>query len=52
MDFLFISFFFGNDFFHGIRCLEMNKNNMDDLLRIYFEARRQIYKGRIVNSEI
>jgi 5'-3' exoribonuclease 1 len=49
-DFLFISFFFGNDFFHGIRCLEMNKNNMDDLLRLYFEA-RMISNKRIVNSE-
>ena len=49
VDFMFMGMFFGNDFVHTIRSLEMNKANMDDILRIYFEA-RQIYKGRIVNS--
>lgn len=49
IDFLFIEFFFGNDFFHSIGSIEMNKNNMDDILRIYFQA-RQIFPGRIIKS--
>jgi len=49
IDFMLIGFFFGNDFVHQIKSIEMNKNNMDDLLRIYFEA-RNIFPGRIVNS--
>jgi 5'-3' exoribonuclease 1 len=47
-DFLFISMWFGNDFVANIHCLEMNQENMDTLLSIYFNTK---YEWNVSGSE-
>lgn len=47
-DFLLIGIWFGNDFVHIIHSLEMNTQNMNELLILYFQNRKLIKKNIII----